>query len=116
MLASKYKEPQDFQLIIAITQLFNSAVGQLYQLKNEVDACIIYQDKYPEDIKRVRLFMDKLGLKGVMSSQLENLSKEYANIFNREALKLYKKLKLPVNKLPPYESIKPQYSRKNIEL
>lgn len=116
MLASKYKDPQDFQLIIAITQIFNSVVGQLYQLKNEVDACIIYQDKYPEDMQRVRLFMDKLGLKGVMSSQLENLSKEYAKIFNREALKLYKKLKLPINKLPPFNTIKPQYSRKNIEL
>ena len=82
MLASKYAEPQDFQLIIAITQLFNSAVGQLYQLKNEVDACIIYQDKFPEESKRVRLFIDKIGLKGVMSSQLEDLSKEYSKIFN----------------------------------
>jgi hypothetical protein len=109
MLAGKYEDPPDKSLIMAITQLFNSQVGVLYQLKNEIDAAIIFRDKYNdnESKERIKLFLKNIGLDNVNPDNLEKVSKEYDKIIQREALKFYEYHNLKVNKLPKYNSIKP---------
>lgn len=109
MLAGKYADPPDKSLIMAITQLFNSQVGALYQLKNEIDAAIIFMDKYKGELdnKRIKLFIKNIGLDNVNPSNLEKISKEYDKIIQREALKFYDYHKLKVNKLPKWNSVKP---------
>ena len=99
MLSAKYATPPDKNLIILITNLFNSSVGRLYELDNEVAACIIYMNKYGDD-KRVQAFINNIGLAAMPGSHLEDLSKSYQKIINEEALKLYKKYNLPVGHLP----------------
>jgi hypothetical protein len=112
MLAGKYENSPDKSLIMAITQLFNSSVGALYQLKNEIDACIIFMDKYndPMSEKRAQLFVKNIGFNNLNKAQLEDLSKEYGNLIDNEALKFYKMNKLKVGSLPKYNTIKPLYS------
>lgn len=105
MLSAKYETPPDKNLMILITGLFNSYVGKLYELDNEIQACIIYMNKYGAD-KRVKMFIDNIGMSGMNPKDLEKVSKSYQNLYNGEALKLYKKYKLPVGKLPPWNSIK----------
>lgn len=109
MLAGKYEDPPDKSLIMAVTQLFNSQVGVLYQLKNEIDACVIFRDKYNDanSNERVKLFMSNIGLDNVDPNKLEEISKEYDKIIQREALKFYEYHKLKVNKLPKWNSVKP---------
>lgn len=109
LIASKYEEPIDKSLIMAITQLFNSQVGVLYQLKNEIDAAIIFIDKYKGvlDNKRVKLFIKNIGLDNVNPKYLKDISDEYNKIIQREALKFYHYHNLKVNKLPKWNSVKP---------
>ena len=108
MLSAKYKQPIDKNLIITITSLFNSAVGKLYELDNEIQAAIIYRDKYDDKMakERIKNFIRSIGLYNLPASKLEEVSKEYQAVINREALNLYKKYKLPVGHLPPYNSIR----------
>ena len=108
MLSAKYKEPIDKNLMIVITSLFNSSVGKLYELDNEIQAAIIYRDKYDDKMARERIknFIRSIGLYNLPASKLEEVSKEYQAVINKEALKLYKKYKLPVGHLPPYNSIR----------
>jgi hypothetical protein len=112
MLAGKYESPPDKSLIMAITELFNSSVGALYQLKNEIDACIIFMDKYKDKLnqKRVQLFIKNIGFDNLDRNQLEELSNEYGKLIDKEALKFYKMNKLKVSVLPKYNSIKPLYA------
>jgi len=108
LVASKYKPVIDKNLIIAITQLFNSMTGQLYQIKNELDAGLIYYDKYHDD-KLLKLFIDNMGLRGIKINQLKELSEEYGRIINREGEKFYELHKLKVGHLPKYNTVKPIY-------
>ena len=112
MLAAKYEDPSDKELIISITQLFNSPVGALYQLKNEIDACIIFMDKYNDKMnqKRAQLFVKNIGFENLNKNQLEELSNEYGTLIDNEALKFYKLHKLKVGVLPKYNSVKPLYA------
>lgn len=111
MLASKYEEVPDNNLIIAITKLFNSSVGALYQLKNEIDACVIFMDKYNDNLsnKKVNLFIKNIGFENLNKNQLEELSKEYGNLIDREALKFYRHYKMRVGEFPEYNKVKPVY-------
>lgn len=109
MLAAKYEDPPDKNLIIVITRFFNSAVGKLYELDNMIQAGIIYMDKFGAD-DRIKMFMHNLGLANVSPSKLEDISKDYQAIINGEAEKLYKAYNLPVGHLPRYNSIRPKIS------
>jgi hypothetical protein len=112
MLAGKYENPPDKSLIISITELFNSSVGALYQLKNEIDACIIFMDKFNDKLnkKRAQLFIKNIGFNDLTKEQLQQLSDEYGKLIDGEALKFYKMNKLKVGSLPKYNSVKPLYS------
>lgn len=102
MIASKLQEPTNTNLIIGITNFFNSHVGKVYQLNNLIMACLIYIDKYGID-ERVRLFINKIGQKGMDPSKLKDLSSDYEKIYNNEALKFYKHFNIPVGKLMVFQ-------------
>jgi len=106
MLSAKYENPPDKNLIIAITRFFNSAVGQLYEVDNMLQACIIYMNKYGKD-QRVRQFLVNIGLSGMNPDKIESLSKEYQKVINDQAMLFYKLYRLPVGELPRYNSIVP---------
>jgi len=103
LLAAKYEDPSDKNLMVLISSLFNSYVGKLYELANEVDAAIIYKNKYGSD-KRVKLFIKNIGLDSVNPDKLEDLSKDYFNLINREAKRFYETYDLKVGKLPKWNS------------
>lgn len=108
MLASKNVKVPDKNLIVLITKFFNSETGRLYALKNMIDACVIFLNKY-KDIpaqKLVKNFLIDNKLKGVRLENLENLSDVYGSIIDREGLKFYKNYNIPVAKLPKYNTIK----------
>lgn len=107
MLAGKYEDPIDKNLIITITRFFNSMVGKLYELDNIVQATIIYIDNFGIDL-RVKQFINNIGLGNMNPNLLTSLSKEYQKIINDEADRFYKLYKLPVGKLPKWNSIKPK--------
>lgn len=107
MLAGKYEDPIDKNLIITITRFFNSMVGKLYELDNIVQATIIYIDNFGVDL-RVKQFINNIGLGNMNPNLLASLSKEYQKIINDEADRFYKIYKLPVGKLPKWNSIKPK--------
>jgi hypothetical protein len=107
MLAGKYEDPIDKNLIITITRFFNSMVGKLYELDNIIQATIIYMDKFGEDL-RVKSFIRNIGLGNMNPKLLKSLSKQYQKIINDEAGKFYKLYKLPVGRLPKWNSIKPK--------
>jgi len=108
MLSAKYKEPSDKNLIITITSLFNSYVGKLYELDNQIQAAIIYMNKYKDKNaqQRIKYFIKSIGLGDMNPDKLEEVSKEYQKIINGEALKFYKKFNLPVGHLPKWNSIR----------
>ena len=107
MLSAKYENPPDKNLIITITRFFNSAVGQLYEVDNMLQACIIYMNKYGADA-RVHQFIRNIGLGSMKPDKLESLSKDYQKLINGEALKFYKHYNLPVGSLPRWNSIRPK--------
>jgi len=108
MLSAKYKEPSDKNLIITITSLFNSYVGKLYELDNQIQAAIIFMNKYKDKNaqQRIKYFIRSIGLGDMNPDKLEEVSKEYQKIINGEALKFYKKFNLPVGHLPKWNSIR----------
>lgn len=103
MLSAKYANPPDKSLIILITRFFNSMVGKLYELDNELQACEIYRGKFGDN-ERVKMFIRNIGLDGLEPSKLKDLSKDYQNLINGEALKFYSLYKLPVGHLPVWGS------------
>lgn len=110
MLACKYAEPPRLGAIKAISTLFNSEYGYMYQLKNEIDAAIIYLEKYKgtqEAFRRVEILLINLGLRDVAKptiKSLEKLSKQYAKVFDGEAKKFYKKFSIKVGQIPTLNS------------
>lgn len=108
MIAAKNENPPDKSLIILISKLFNSEVGKLYLLKNEIDAAIIFMDKYKSnyDNKLIKLFIKDIGLDNLPPENLQSLSDAYGRVIDNEGLKFYKKYKLKKGVLPPYNSMK----------
>lgn len=106
MVPCKLVEPQRLGAIVNISKLFNSQVGSLYQLKNEIDALIIFLDNYKgsEATKRANIFLINLGLKGVKIKDLPALSADYGKLIDREGLKFYKHYKLKPGKVPSVNS------------
>jgi len=102
MVASKLQSPPNLNVIIGITNFFNSYVGKVYQLNNFISACMTYIDKYGFD-DRVRMFLSNIGLKGLDKTGLEAISKDYDKLYNTEALKFYKHFRIPVGKLLPFQ-------------
>jgi len=107
LVATKYKRPVNRKLIVAITELFNSAVGDLYLVKNEIDACIIFLDKYSSklDQKAVKAFLSNIGMRDLSVDKLKDLSTAYGDLINKEALKFFNQYKLSADKLPPYNKL-----------
>jgi hypothetical protein len=108
MLASKYLDTPDRNLIKLITKMFNSQVGKLYQTKNMIDAVIIFMNKYntPADVKKIKDFLTDIGLKQIKLNDLEKLSEAYGKLIDREGLSFYKNYNVPVGHLPEYNTIK----------
>jgi hypothetical protein len=92
----------DMALIRHITDFFNSEVGKLYERMNQIDAALIFHDKYsgPMDMRRLDRFITNIGLAGINVLQLPQVSKDYNKIIQREALKFFKLHKLTPGKLP----------------
>lgn len=92
----------DMTLIRHITDFFNSEVGKLYERMNQIDAALIFHDKYsgPMDMRRLDRFITNIGLSGINVLQLPQVSKDYNKIIQREALKFFKQHKLTPGKLP----------------
>jgi len=92
----------NIDLINNITDFFNSEVGKLYERMNQIDAALIFHEKYsgPTDMRRLDRFISNIGLAGINVLQLPQISKEYNKIIQREALKFFKKHKLTPGKLP----------------
>jgi len=107
LVATKYRKPVNRKLIVAITDLFNSSIGDLYLVKNEIDASIIFLDKYSSklDQKAVKTFLSNIGMRGLSVDKLEALSKAYGDLINKEALKFFEHYKLSADKLPPYNKL-----------
>lgn len=108
MICAKNESPPDRSLIIAISKLFNSEVGKLYQKKNEIDACIIFMEKYNSvfDNKLVKTFIKNIGLKNMPPEKLKDLSDAYGQLIDKEGLKFYEKYKLKAGVLPKYNTVK----------
>lgn len=108
MIGAKNESPPDRNLMVLISKLFNSEVGKLYQKKNEIDACIIFMEKYNDlfDKKLVKTFIKNIGLKNMPADKLQELSDKYGEIIDSEALKFYHKYNLKAGELPPYNTIK----------
>lgn len=101
-LQDRLGHPVDMELIRNITDFFNSEVGKLYEKMNQIDAALIFHDKYngPNDMRRLDRFISNIGLSGINVLQLPQVSKEYNKIIQREALKFFKKFKLTPGVLP----------------
>lgn len=86
----------DMDLVRNITDFFNSEVGKLYERMNQIDAALIFHDKYngPNDMRRLDRFIRNIGLSGINVLQLPKVSEEYNKIIQREALKFFKTYKL----------------------
>jgi len=102
MVASKLQSPPNLNVIIGITNFFNSSVGKVYQLNNFIGACLTYIDKYGFD-DRVKMFLSNVGLRGLDKNGLESISKDYDKLYNTEALKFYKHFNIPVGSLMPFQ-------------
>ncbi len=107
LVATKYKKPINRKLIVTITDFFNSEIGKLYLVKNEIDACIIFLSKYNSrvDLKSIKAFLSNIGMRDLSISKLDDLSKAYGELINKEALKFIEHYKLSVKKLPPYNKV-----------
>jgi len=98
MVSLKLQDPQNVNMIIGITNFFNSEVGRVYQLNNFITACLTYINKYGMD-ERVRLFLNKFKLPdNITKEELEGISKKFENLYNKEAKKFYEHFKIPVGK------------------
>jgi hypothetical protein len=115
LVANKYLDVPDRELILSITKLFNSEIGKLYQLKNQIDAGLIFYDKYKND-KYLKVFVNNKGLRGITVDELRKLSDDYDKLINKEGLSFYKYYGLKAGKLPKYNSVQPKYNYNNISL
>lgn len=108
MIGAKNENPPDRNLMVAISNLFNSEIGKLYQKKNEIDAGIIFMNKYNNvfDGKLVKTFIKNIGLKDMSPDKLQDLSDAYGDLIDKEGLKFYEKYNLKAGELPKYNTIK----------
>lgn len=103
MLASKLSDPPNTNIIIAITNFFNSYTGYVYQINNNIMACMIYMDKFGVDNKVKYFIKYVLKLGDMNPSKLKDLSDAYSKIYNDEALRFYNYYKIPVGKLMEFQ-------------
>ena len=100
MVTLKLQDPPNVNMIIGITNFFNSEVGRIYQLNNFITACLTYIEKFGYD-DRVRQFLKKFKLPELPKEELEKLSKDYEKLYNKEAKKFYEHFSIPVGKKNP---------------
>jgi len=92
----RYKAVPDKPFLIKMSKLFNSSVGKLYLLKNQLDAVKLVRDKYklPMVTKRLEMFMRDNNLNG----QLDNIpaiSEKYGKLIDDETKKWFAKNNVP---------------------
>jgi len=102
MVASKLQSPPNLNVIIGISNFFNSYVGKVYQLANYLMACKIYIDNFGID-DRVRMFLSNIGLKDLDPNKIDDIVADYENLYNGEALKFYKHFEIPVGKAMKFQ-------------
>jgi hypothetical protein len=102
MVASKLQSPPNLNVIIGITNFFNSSVGKVYQLANYLMACQIYIDNFGID-DRVKMFLSNIGFKGLNPNKIDDVVVDYEKLYNSEALKFYKHFNIPVGSLMPFQ-------------
>jgi hypothetical protein len=107
MIGAKNESPPDRNFMVLISKLFNSEVGKLYQKKNEIDAGLIFMEKFNGvfNNKLVKTFIKNIGLGNMPPEKLKELSDAYGEIIDREALKFYEKYKLKAGELPKYNTV-----------
>ena len=108
MSASIKSDVPDLNFIKLLTSLFNSDIGKKYAFKNEIDECIIYLDKYstPYEAKRVQNYLIDNKLRGIKLDSLPKISEKYGKVIDRSALDFYRNHKIPIGKLPKYNTVK----------
>ena len=102
MVACKLQEPPNTNVIIGISNFFNSAVGEIYQRANYIMACQIYIEKFGVD-DRVRFFIKKIGLDIMPSDELQAVADDYSKVFNHEAKLFYETYHIPIGHLLPFQ-------------
>ena len=76
----------DLKMVEKLTTLFNSEIGKLYLLKNELEASQLFLDStrnerdYKNNQKRVKIFLSNNGLKGLRLNQIADIVKLYNSI------------------------------------
>lgn len=104
MVAAKAENPPDRKLIVKITKLFNSDIGKLYQVKNEIDAAIIFLERYPSAFaKRMVDRLRYVAGRPLTVQSLKDLSESYGDLIDGAGLKFYKANRLKPGRLPNYE-------------
>jgi hypothetical protein len=92
----RYKAVPDKPFLIKMSKLFNSSVGKLYLLKNQLDAVKLVHDKYklPMVTRRLEMFMHDNDLNGQLEN-IEKISEEYGKLIDAETKKWFAKNKVP---------------------
>lgn len=103
LIISKLKD--DLKMVEKLTTLFNSEIGKLYLLKNEIEASQLFLNStrrkpdYKNNQKRVKLFLSNNGLKGLRLSQMDEVVKIYDKMINDAGLQFYKDNKITLKNL-----------------
>jgi hypothetical protein len=94
-MANKLKEFPNMKLLNTITDFFNGPIGKLYATQNELDAGLIFHNKYqrPLDNMRLAAFLINVNLPGLPFADIPKVSEAYNEIIQSEASKLIKKIK-----------------------
>jgi hypothetical protein len=95
-MSHKIAEVPNLKVLNAIADFFNSGIGRVYSIKNELDAATIFHKKYtsPFDILRLQNFLIGVGLKDLPFDKIPEVSAAYDKLIQREAVKFIKKHKL----------------------
>jgi hypothetical protein len=96
-MANKIAEVPNMKVLNEITDFFNSGIGRIYAIQNEMDAATIFYKKYntfPFDKTRVHNFLIRVGLRDMDPTMLPMVSADYNKLIQSEALKFIKKHKL----------------------
>jgi hypothetical protein len=96
-MANKIAEVPNMKVLNDIADFFNSGIGRIYAIQNEMDAATIFYKKYntfPFDKTRIHNFLISVGLRDMDPTMLPMVSADYNKLIQSEALKFIKKHKL----------------------
>jgi hypothetical protein len=95
-MANKIAEVPNLKVLNEIADFFNSGVGRIYSIQNELDAALIFHKKYngPFDNMRMKQFLIGVGLKDLDPEKIPEVSAAYNKLIQGEATKFIRKNKL----------------------